>query len=432
MQKWFITIAILIVAIASGTAQVEVGQSPANETPTLFDVDAISFASDTSKFSRLTILAAIPYEQLSFVKQDDQFVARYEITASAIDSTNTLATEKLWTREIKVATFEQSVSTSGYSIEQFAFGLLPGTYQIAVLCRDLESRVTRRVAKKMMVFDYARPGLTLSDIMIVSKLVTKGEKHSMTPSISSNVGGINGPFHIFFEAYNGLSTLDSTKFVLSVFDMKNTSVLEADTVVKLSKGKNQLFLAIDHSSLPMGEYKLYVQAQSGNSKSVDSSLAITSRLFQVRWEGMPKSVKDLDLSIDQLTYIAKDKELEYIRAAKTGEEKQKRFFEFWKTKDPNPNTTRNEKMEEYYGRIDYANKHFKHYSEGWRTDMGMVYVIFGSPNSVDRHPFDSDAKPYEVWSYYELNHSFVFVDQTGFGDYRLTTPIWDVWQRPRN
>ncbi len=105
---------------------------------------------------------------------------------------------------------------------------------------------------------------------------------------------------------------------------------------------------------------------------------------------------------------------------------------FWKKRDPNPNTPRNEKMEEYYARVDYANKHFSHYIDGWRTDMGMVYIMFGAPNNVDRHPFDLDAKPYEIWAYYDLNYSFVFVDQTGFGDYRLETPVWDVWNRVRN
>jgi hypothetical protein len=51
---------------------------------------------------------------------------------------------------------------------------------------------------------------------------------------------------------------------------------------------------------------------------------------------------------------------------------------------------------------------------------------------VDRHPFEVDSKPYEIWAYYELNYSIVFVDETGFGDYRLQTPIWEIYQRLRN
>jgi len=62
-------------------------------------------------------------------------------------------------------------------------------------------------------------------------------------------------------------------------------------------------------------------------------------------------------------------------------------------------------------------------SGGWRSDRGMVYTILGTPNNIDRHPFEYDSKPYEVWEYYDLNRSFVFLDQTGFGDYRLITPL---------
>ena len=86
-------------------------------------------------------------------------------------------------------------------------------------------------------------------------------------------------------------------------------------------------------------------------------------------------------------------------------------------------------MEEYYSRVEYANKNFSHYQAGWKTDMGMVFILFGSPNNVERHPFDIDSKPYEIWSYYDYNRSVIFVDESGFGDYQLLTPIWDMLQR---
>ena len=200
------------------------------------------------------------------------------------------------------------------------------------------------------------------------------------------------------------------------------------------RGRNQIFLRIENSKLALGDYTVFVRAYPlGPTVAPGApSLASTSRTFLVRWRGIPQGVKDLDEAIDQIQYIAKDSELSYIKAGATPEERQKRFLEFWKQKDPNPNTPRNEKMEEYYARVEYANKHFAHYTVGWRTDMGMVYIMFGAPNNVDRHPFDRDAKPYEIWSYYELNHQFIFVDETGFGDYRLITPIWEVSQRAKN
>ncbi|MEK9136517.1 MAG: GWxTD domain-containing protein, partial [Bacteroidota bacterium] len=238
---------------------------------------------------------------------------------------------------------------------------------------------------------------------------------------------------ILFEAYNH-PNLDSVKLLVDVLNEKKEKVGELTQEQKLSPGRNQVLMKIDNSSLPVGDYTLYVRALPVQSPpdTEKQYIAATSRAFVVRWRGLPKGVKDISLAIDQCVYIAKDSEMDYMKEAKTSEEKQKRFMEFWRKRDPNPATPRNEKMEEYFAKVEYANKTFKHYIEGWRTDMGMVYIIFGAPNNVDRHPFDVDAKPYEIWSYYELNHSFVFVDQTGFGDYRLTTPIWEVWQRPRD
>ena len=62
------------------------------------------------------------------------------------------------------------------------------------------------------------------------------------------------------------------------------------------------------------------------------------------------------------------------------------------------------------------------------SDIGLVYVIFGAQSNIERHPYDMDAKPYEIWDYYDDNKQFVFVDNTGFGDYRLITPIWDTFR----
>ena len=57
--------------------------------------------------------------------------------------------------------------------------------------------------------------------------------------------------------------------------------------------------------------------------------------------------------------------------------------------------------------------------------MGMVYIIYGEPNTIERYPFTENTKPYEIWQYYSANKEFIYVDETGFGDYKLAIPIWD-------
>lgn len=59
----------------------------------------------------------------------------------------------------------------------------------------------------------------------------------------------------------------------------------------------------------------------------------------------------------------------------------------------------------YYKRVEWANAYFTSYKEGWKTDRGMIYILFGLPDELYRF---SDR---EVWTYKNqfLNASFDFV-----------------------
>lgn len=65
----------------------------------------------------------------------------------------------------------------------------------------------------------------------------------------------------------------------------------------------------------------------------------------------------------------------------------------------------------YYGRVENANRHFTSEVEGWRTDRGLVHIIFGTPTSI----YKSDTG--ETWIYGEENNlmslSFTFNKRKG-------------------
>lgn len=408
-------------------AQVEAAIDPASNESTPFYVDPICFAALNSNLTRLDLFILVGYENLAFVKNEDKYNASYEVTVSIKDSEERLVNEKLWTEKVSTANFDESVSSQAFHLTQRTFELSPGKYTVTLAASDNEGSGTKLAVRNVTVPDFNSASFLMSDLMLVKRLSMNGDRKTIVPNVSSNVGNLPDGFHLFFEAYNNADE-DSVKFIATALNEKRERKYSTDTTLALKKGRNQAFIKMDNSGLPLGNY--VVEVQAFNKAGV--LLGTSSKGFIIRWTGLPRGVADLDLAVDQIQYIATDKQIDYIKEAPTPEEKQKRFMEFWKSKDKNPNTPRNEKMEEYYGRVEYANKHFKHYIEGWRTDMGMVYIIFGAPNNVDRHPFDIDSKPYEVWSYYDLNHQFVFIDQTGFGDYRLTTPIWEVWQRPKD
>lgn len=57
-----------------------------------------------------------------------------------------------------------------------------------------------------------------------------------------------------------------------------------------------------------------------------------------------------------------------------------------------------ELIKRYYGRVQEANRLFTSYQEGWKTDRGMIYIVFGAPNKV------STRKNGEIWTYGEVGN----------------------------
>ncbi len=59
--------------------------------------------------------------------------------------------------------------------------------------------------------------------------------------------------------------------------------------------------------------------------------------------------------------------------------------------------------------------------EGYRADRGRVHIVYGPPDDIERHPNETDSRPYEIWSYNNIQGGviFVFVQKNSGGDYEL-------------
>lgn len=243
------------------------------------------------------------------------------------------------------------------------------------------------------------------------------ERKKITPSVNNNLGVMKN-FYVFFEVYNKKNENQDVNFTYSVVDNKNTSVILQTNKYTLLPGANKIIEKLSTENIVIGDFKLELKDKA-------TGKVLESKNISNRWTDFPIAIKDIDVAISQLQYIATSDEMDKLKSGKSSADKEKKFIEFWKKKDPSPSTPRNELMVEYYNRIKIANERYSNYRDGWKTDMGMVFIIYGNPSSVDRHPFENQTKPYEVWQYYDINRQFVFVDDSGFGDYRLITPIYD-------
>lgn len=182
--------------------------------------------------------------------------------------------------------------------------------------------------------------------------------------------------------------------------------------------------------LGVGSFGAFAQKKSNDTPSED----VASKARNVKPE--LKEAYKRWLSTDVAYIITKD-EKRAFQALTTDEERENFIENFWRRRDPNPDTEENEYREEYYERIAYANEHFTSGIPGWKTDRGRIYIAWGKPDSIESHPtggaYDrpswegggsTTTYPFEVWWYRHLDGvgdglEIEFVDPTGTGEYRL-------------
>jgi GWxTD domain-containing protein len=391
-----------------------------------FSVDVLTYLGDSAGLTRVDLYLELPYNSLQFVNQGGFFRASYELIAGISDTTGKLITEKVWSGRIEVDSIQEVRLRRPGEIIQKTLNLPPGRYAFNIRVRDLETKKEGVSRPTVTVPDYGPGKWKLSDAMVLRDLESQDGRKVVTPNIAAAIPDVSDSFFVFLKLYNSLGA-DSATILTEIRDRANVAVRADTHNVRLQPGENSLLPRVRCGGLGAGQFTLAIRALPVPSPEGwnDAGLAGTERTFTMRWISAPVEVTDIDVAIDQMQYIIEKEALEQMKALPP-EAKRERWIGFWKKKDPSPGTDRNELMEEYYSRVAYANRQFGHYSEGWKTDMGMVYIIFGAPSNIERHPFEVDSKPYEIWTYYELNRNFIFVDASGFGDYRLQTPLWDV------
>jgi GWxTD domain-containing protein len=101
-------------------------------------------------------------------------------------------------------------------------------------------------------------------------------------------------------------------------------------------------------------------------------------------------------------------------------ERQVFIEDFWKKRDPTPETEENEYKDTYFKRIEEASLLFRDGNEpGWIQDRGRIYILLGPPTNRETYPrgITFYGIPTEVWYYGWF--PIWFVDPAWNGTYRL-------------
>ncbi|NJM16368.1 MAG: GWxTD domain-containing protein [Bacteroidales bacterium] len=193
-------------------------------------------------------------------------------------------------------------------------------------------------------------------------------------------------FFIMFYSHKNFPTPKPSG---SLYSMENLYV-KPDSTWKIPNNPKQYY-RFDQ----MGIYKV----------TVDTSKPGGANLLRY-YDNYPK-IDALEALLQPLDYVASPNEMEKI----VGETNLKLAIDnFWLSKTESMDRAR-ELIRVYYNRVYLANYYFTDIAEGWKTDRGMVYVLFGPPNKVTRDLVS------ETWAYTKKESDneavFTFIRETG-------------------
>ncbi len=115
-------------------------------------------------------------------------------------------------------------------------------------------------------------------------------------------------------------------------------------------------------------------------------------------------------------------EIDIFRHLPDPESRAEFIAHFWDKRDPDPATPINEFKQEFYQRIEEANRFFRGEGiPGWKTDRGRVYIYLGKPDKIEQRPYlrDLEIKGLIWWGYFEYLFGVWFADRRGDGQYQI-------------
>jgi len=408
---------LLIVIILSGAALFAQERSrkgrDSKRNIDQFKVNAYPVVTEGDNI-RLLVYGLIPYQSLQFIKDEDGFSAGYEASLGIRDKDGNQIDRKTFLATVAVGDYVNTINRSAREVVMAEFLLNAAEYTVVGELIDEDTRLKGIIREEINMTDLLQPLAIYPPFIIGEYPGNWGFEENEIPVSTNDISHKIKEFPLFLSGRvkPGDFTLkvvakDSNKDVFWEEELKLTSENKTfkRRILINQKPDENLTMAIDVT---------ITQENESDSKAME---------LRIRKPGLSYFISNVDKALDQMRYIVTDEEYKRVKKAKR-KEREKLFYQFWEDRDPSSGTVVNELMDQYYYRVSYTNEHFASFLPGWKTDMGMIYILFGPPDDTQRSFSTNSRNTYETWYYYTINRNFGFYDENGFGDYKLTTPYY--------
>jgi GWxTD domain-containing protein len=385
----------------------------AGETP--FVGSLSFFAGPTADSTSIVVTVSLPNRVLRFRAEGDRWRASYDVGIEVRSGTTIV--QELRSREVvRVLAFRETTRDDESVLFKQLINLRPGTYDIRLIVRDESATRGSAVEATIGVPQFAA-GSVSSPVPVYEAAPREqlGAPLNIVPTPRSTaVFGRDSIMMIYAEGYGDGG--DNVPVHVTIKSDESSQVLWSDTVSLARHG--------DHysSTFPVPVSRLGVGVMLLGVNRPGAADTVRIPLFIAFGEDLP--VATFTQMLDYLRYYVSAQRLQAMRDA-PAESRASLWSAFLRDTDPVAQTPAHEGLRDYFSRIAQANVRFREEGQaGWLTDRGRVMVALGQPDQVYEPTMGNVGQRGRtlIWEFREHRLQVVFIDQTGFGRWRMTIP----------
>lgn len=276
----------------------------------------------------------------------------------------------------------------------------PGDYAVEVSVTDNSSGRTVVRETETLIPDPESPVTNLTSIRLSGKIndLNNGQYATITTyDVPSRLDSLRFEFQVTNNDLEDPLTVNASllEFVsdttaarrLSYNNYSSSSIQyqgvdfrdpqEIDSNVRRLDQPGSVLIEFKYDLLDRGNYRFEVETVDQQGETI-----YRARDFAIKSKNYPSVASAREMAAPLIYIMDRDEHDEMMKISDSDSLKEA-IDRFWLSNVGSQNRARSV-INLYYERVEQANKQFSNFKEGWKTDMGMIFILFGPPWYVDR------------------------------------------------
>lgn len=376
------------------------------------------------RHDNLQVFVELSASQLLSQRADDSSKFNYRMKVDIFDEYGDCIATKFLRDTLDSDLVDPGEDSEWTRLYNLGFHLPAGRYQLEASVVDLNNQNYANGIYDFAINDLQAHAFNISDILLARKnsILVDGLTQNAVLPFPTAVYGINEDLLVlYFEIYKNAETAEALFYHIAYRQSGGEEHLIHSGKFDRQLERIPVMHSIKTADMTPGEYKIVVRLFT-ESKLITFEQESPFVVFQSPTDLRFRDYREV---LQEIAFLAHDSTVQALKAVEAAS-RQAAINKFWRELDPTPGTISNELKAEFYRRVYFALDHFPGRVEREFSDQARVFIMLGAPDALQSTLDTASGNLLEIWQYDLPVREIVFRDHSGFGDFRLVTPLTEI------